>query len=67
MKKGFYMIYVEGEKNPTYKHDTIESVKQEAIRLADLTGKDTYILAAVRVIKSRVEDITPHELLELPF
>jgi hypothetical protein len=39
-----YMCYVVGGRNPTYRHDTLESAEIEAERLAKLTGNQVIIL-----------------------
>jgi len=65
--RSFYMIYVEGGNAPAYKHETIESAKLEAQRLAEKTGKDVFILFATKKIKlnkfTEVELINP----DIPF
>ena len=43
----FYMCYVEGASGPTVKHRAIEDARDEAERLAKLTGKPTYLLHSV--------------------
>ena len=50
-KEKFYMCYVEGGNSPTYKHFTLESATKEAKRLADVSGKDVYILEALTCVK----------------
>ncbi len=42
----FYMIYVEGERPPTYKHTTLDAAITEAKRLSRLLDKQAYILEA---------------------
>jgi hypothetical protein len=43
------MVYVDGEKNPTFKHDSQEQAEKEAERLSKKLGKRAYILEAVGV------------------
>ena len=50
-KEKFYMCYVEGGNSPTYKHHSLESATTEAKRLADVTGKEVYILEARNCVK----------------
>lgn len=42
------MVYVQGERAPEFIHNTFSSAENEAKRLAKLTEKKTYVLAAVR-------------------
>lgn len=44
MEKTFYMVYVDGQGAPTYKHETKESAENEAKRLAKKLRKSTYVL-----------------------
>ena len=39
-----YMCYVVGGRNPTYRHDTLESAEIEAERLAKITNTQVIIL-----------------------
>ena len=60
----FWMIYVEGEHAPAYKHNTYESAMAEAKRLAELTGKPAYILVTdtkVELDKFRLTTLNPAE------
>lgn len=54
----FYMVYMEGEGSPTYKHQTFESAKKEAERLSLLFGKKTYVLQAGVSIEPAPKTIT---------
>jgi hypothetical protein len=70
--QGFYMVYVQGECNPTYKHDDHESAMKEAKRLSAKTGKRAYILLTVTEVVSTPrfsvwETIAPKYSDELPF
>lgn len=53
----FYMIYVEGERTPTYKHTNLESVTTEAKRLARTLNKKAYILKAFASVAIKEYDI----------
>lgn len=60
--KTFYMVFVEGQSSPTYKHPTIESADAEAKRLAKFTGKKTFVLCSVKsfeVNEFTIEDCRP--------
>jgi hypothetical protein len=47
MKTEFWMVYGEGCGAPTYKHDTADSARQEAARLAERNpGTAFYVLKA---------------------
>ena len=71
MNNSFYMIYVEGCNSPTYKHDSFILAEHEALRLAELTGKETFILCSLKSLKKQkivTKDLRPdREDLELPF
>lgn len=47
-QKPFYMIYVEGERTPTYIHSNLESAETEAKRLAGTLEKRAYILMSIK-------------------
>ena len=51
MANKFYMVYLENERTPTYKHPNIESAKTEAKRLARTYGKKAYILVSIKSIE----------------
>ncbi len=40
----FYMVFIEGENTPTYKHETLQKAEIEAKRLVEKTGKKAFIL-----------------------
>lgn len=64
MNGTFWMIYVEGGTNPTYKHSTYESALAEAKRLAEITNKPAYILVTdtkVELDKFRLTSLNPAE------
>jgi hypothetical protein len=48
------MIYVEGEKNPTFKHESKEQAEQEADRLSQKLGKQAYVLESVSVLPNEI-------------
>ncbi len=69
--QGFYMVFVEGERNPVYKHNDINDAMHEAKRLSVLTNKTSYILFAIRQIKINnqftIKDTIEPKMDELPF
>ena len=72
MNEVFYMVYMEGEGAPTYKHTTKESAIKEAERLSLLFGKKTYVLKAGLSIEPAPKTITKELLTpqaedDLPF
>lgn len=65
----FFMVFLEGERTPTYKHETIESAETEAKRLAKLYGKKAFVLCSLKsfeVNEFTVEDCRP-DMYDLPF
>lgn len=72
MEEVFYMVYMEGEGAPTYKHTTKESAIKEAERLSLLFGKKTYVLKAGLCIEPapktiKTQLVTPLTEDDLPF
>lgn len=71
MEKGtaFFMVYVDGEKDPSFRHSTNSSATTEAERLAEKTGKKVWVLGTIKsieMVKFNTKDCRPeHE--ELPF
>lgn len=64
----FFMVYLEDERTPTYKHDSLLSAEIEAKRLAEAYSKKAYVLATVKSVevnKFKIEDCRPET--ELPF
>lgn len=72
MGTSFYMVYLEGEKTPTYKHENLPSATLEAQRLARTHRKKAYILCAIKSIvinEFETEDLIPvkYDDKDLPF
>lgn len=44
----FFMVYLQGEKSPSYQHSTLESAENEAKRLAKTHGKKAYVLCSLK-------------------
>ena len=59
----FFMVFVEGERNPTYKHTNLEMADSEAKRLSRLTSKIAYVLTTIKSISVPaefiIEDLRP--------
>lgn len=51
MKKTFYMVWNEGNRAPTYKHESYGAAKTEAERLSRIASGNFYVLQAVSVSK----------------
>ena len=66
----FYMVFVDGERNPTYQHPSIGLAKAEAIRLSKISNKKAYILAPIsKMVPAVTVDEAPLDESdgELPF
>lgn len=65
----FFMVYLEEESTPTYRHVTLDGAEQEAKRLAKKYGKKAYVLCSLKsfeVNEFTIKDCRP-EIDELPF
>ncbi len=70
MGKHFFMVYLEGERTPSFKHDTIEQAETEAKRLSERYGKVAYVLCAIKSVSKviwDVQNLLPHSDDDLPF
>ena len=68
MNAPFFMVYVEGERNPAFTHSSLESAENEAKRLAELTNKTSFVLCSLKSFKLNkfiVDDCRPSD--DLPF
>jgi hypothetical protein len=68
-QKHFYMVYLEGERTPAFKHKSMESAEQEAKRLAKAYSKKAFVLCSVKSFELNeftVKDCMPNPG-ELPF
>ena len=64
----FFMVYLEGERTPTYKHSTLELAEQEAKRLAKEYRKKAFVLCSLKsfeVNEFTIKDCRPDS--DLPF
>jgi len=62
------MVYVAGERTPTFTHASIDNAETEAKRLAKLLEKKVYILASIKSIEVnefKIEDCRADD--DLPF
>jgi hypothetical protein len=57
--KEFYMVYVEGQGAPTYKHDTLESAITESRRLAKHLDRKAFVLRAILAVELNQFKETP--------
>ncbi len=55
MEDGFYMVFKEDGRTPTYKHPTLDAAKKEAERLVRLYGGKCYILGAMSAVEKTPE------------
>ena len=44
----FFMVYVEGEHTPAYKHSDLTSAETEAKRLAESLNRKAYVLCSIK-------------------
>ena len=44
----FFMVYVEGEHTPAYKHNDLTSAETEAKRLAESLNRKAYVLCSIK-------------------
>lgn len=64
----FYMVYLQDEDSPTYKHDSLESAEKEAKRLSKSFRKKAFVLCSLKsfeLIEFIINDCRPNE--DLPF
>jgi len=61
----FFMVYVEGQNQPKYKHSTHDSALAEAKRLAKLTEKPAYVLAPITTVELDLFKVTNHMTAKL--
>ena len=68
-KNVFFMVYLENERTPVYKHSNLESAETEAKRLSKAYGKKAFVLCSLKsfeIIDFKVEDCRP-DSSDLPF
>jgi len=67
-ENSFYMVFLENERTPSYKHSTLDSAETEAKRLSELHKKKAYVLCTIKsyeIIKFKETDLRPYG--DLPF
>ena len=64
-KEEFFMVYLEGERCPAFKHETIDKAITEGARLSNANRKKAYILKTVTVID--IQSTIPKVTDDLPF
>ncbi len=47
----FWMVYLENGNSPTFRHNSIESARQEAERLTRQTGRRAYVLETRQAVE----------------
>ncbi len=71
MRNPFFMVFLEGENTPSFKHANINSATTEAERLARVHRKKAYVLCTIKSIELnefKTEDLRPIEEKDnLPF
>lgn len=71
MKNPFFMVYLEGERTPTFKHESVERATTEAERLARVHKKKAYVLCTIKSVELnefKTEDLRPRKKDDdLPF
>ena len=66
----FFMVFLEGERTPTYKHDNKNSAETEAKRLAKTHKKKAFVLATISSFELNEfikRDCRPLNSDDLPF
>ena len=64
----FFMVYLENERTPTYKHTTLENAEIEAKRLSKEHRKKAFVLCSIKSFEINefiVKDCRPDS--DLPF
>jgi hypothetical protein len=51
MSHVFYMVYLEGQNNPAYKHPTEQGATIEARRLSKLHNLKAYVLITLKTVE----------------
>jgi len=65
----FFMVYLENERTPTYRHATLNGAEEEAKRLSKQYGKKAFVLCSLKsfeIVEFKVTDCRP-DVYELPF
>jgi hypothetical protein len=62
----FFMVYLENESTPTFRHATLELAETEAKRLSKLHNKKAYVLCSLKSFQLSefvVTDMRPDDFL----
>ncbi len=65
----FFMVFLEDERTPTYRHATLEGAETEAKRLSKQYGKKAFVLCSLKsfeINEFTIKDCRP-DIDELPF
>jgi hypothetical protein len=68
-KEVFFMVYLENERTPAYKHTTLDSAETEAKRLSKQFNKKAFVLCTLKsfeIVEFTIEDCRP-DSNDLPF
>lgn len=66
--QSFFMVYLENESTPTFRHATLKGAEIEAQRLSKLHNKKSYVLCTLKSFQLTefiVTDMRPSD--DLPF
>lgn len=69
-KEIFYMVYLDNERTPTFKHKTLKSAEIEAKRLSKMYTKKAIVLCTIKsfeLVDFNIHDCRPDNELDLPF
>jgi len=65
----FFMVYLENERTPACRHDSLDGAEQEAKRLSKQHNKKAFVLCSLKsfeVNEFTIKDCRP-DIPELPF
>ena len=68
MENTFYMVYVQDQEAPVFKHNSLEAAEEEAKRLATFLKKKAFILCSLKAFELNIfkeSDLRPSN--DLPF
>lgn len=67
--QSFFMVFLENERTPAYKHATLNGAEEEAKRLSKLFKKKAYVLCSLKsfeIVEFKETDCRP-DIDGLPF
>jgi hypothetical protein len=70
MSKYFFMVYLENQQAPAYKHETLKSAENEAKRLSKIHKLKAYVLCTIKsyeIFEFLEKDCRPENVDDLPF